>query len=815
MAKAVRWRIPFVSTIDKISYRIDIYDETGSWSGITVLYGGPSPFVTDEDNNNDFFAPIRTQTGNIEVCTAIPGGGTLSLEDILPENNIARPVRLMSIASDNSEKIEWQGFLSCEAYSQAYTDIPENIQLPINSVLEAMDSVEIDMAELSGVQTIGTILGHLVHKINEYAVAPFELYVGGIGQNILTRYADTALFYEKEERDIEDGTEIIMQGVSVNEALSKIATYMGWCVREQGDSLYMQTAGIDASVVSLNHQSVGTVMRNIADLEWRGTGHSISSFQGAKSVSVVAELRSSEAEIDIPQFPRGEYLVGKNTVKHTEGETTTDVSVPTYASTNQSLDGCYIKNWLFQYDPNILYQYTMTRGGTMRDVWDNSAIKDGTRYYTIDGDVPPPTFLGAFMVRAFNSAIDFNLTGLCMVSRWWYEFQMRDQSYYIPAEDYAIRLVSKEWLSARSGRLKMKLGARNISNIIPDSDLSSSESNPLRFAVGIRWGNKFLQHDLETWSTSFNAPLQVGEELDIELNEYNSGAISLYIYPIAPSTQWTVLFTEASLTYEDTGIDIYNRKANRYFEAIKVNFRDEVEISTEFASNLNNPPFSSILLNSNPANGYDPLVYLPFMLQEEKRIRPEEHLLGRMVNHYKQPRTMLKLEVATPDTPLALLRLNGINDGKMYLPMAASIDWKRDICQLHCYETAGMYQGEDMESGGSGDDQGIFMLYDASGQLWDDATDYIRLVNVGDISTVYITSDYGVDWTDEDGLLPGVFIGTGDNTADYEDQGGYIPAGTMVPMHFMLGEGQESIQGAYIYLYSNGTLRAKIEVVTF
>lgn len=815
MAKAVRWQIPFVSTINNIQYRLDIYDNEGNWSGITVLRGGSNPIVTDEDNNNDFFAPIRTQTGNIEVCTAIPGGGTLSLEDILPENNIARPVRLMSIASDNSEKIEWQGFLSCEAYSQAYTNIPEIIQLPINSVLEAMDSVEIDMAELSGVQTIGTILGHLVHKINEHAVAPFELYVGGIGQHILTRYADTALFYEKEERDTESGTEIIMQGLSIKEVLIKIATYMGWCVREQGTSLYMQTAGIDASVVSLDNVAITTKMRNIADLEWRGTGHSISSYQGAKSVSVVADLRPSEAEVNIPQFPRGEYLVGKNTVKYTKGETTTDVVVPTYASTNQSLDGCYIKNWLFLYDPNILYQYTMTQEGTMRDVWNNSAIKDGTLYFTIEGDVPPPTHLGAFMVRAFNSAIDFNLTGLCMVGRWWTDFLLRDQSYFIPAEDYAIRLVSKEWLSARSGRLRLKLGARDISNIIPDSNLSSSESNPLQFAIGIRWGNKFLQHDFKTWGTSFNSPLQVSEELDVDISEYNSGVISLYIYPMTPRHQWTVLFTEVSLTYEDTGIDIYNRKANRYFEAIKVNFRNEVEISTEFASNLNNPPSSSILLNSNPANGYDPLVYLPFMLQEEKRIRPEEHLLGRMVNHYKQPRTMLKLEVATPDTPLALLRLNGINDGKMYLPMAASIDWQRDICQLHCHETAGMYQGEDMESGGSGDDQGIFMLYNASGQLWDDATDYIRLVNVGDISTVYITSDYGVYWEDEDGLLPGVFIGTGDNTADYWNQNGYIPAGTMVPMHFMLGEGQESIQGAYIYLYSNGTLRAKIEVETF
>ena len=813
MAKKIHWQIPFASAIDKKQYRVDIYQE-GYTGSIVTLTAGRSPFNTEEDNNPDLFTPIRTQSGTLSIVTKLPNGTMLKAQDILPSNNTDCPVQLVELY-DGEEEVVWQGFLSCEAYSQDYIGIAQELSLSLISVLEAMDSVEINMAELSGVQTIGTILGHLVQKINEHAVDPFTLYVGGIGQHILTRYADTALFYEKEERDTENGTEIIMQGVAVKEALSKIATYMGWCVREQGTAIYMQTAGIDASVVSLDNIAITTEMRNIADLEWRGTGHTISSRQGAKSVSVVADLRPSEAEIDIPQFPRGEYLVGKNAVKHTEGKMTTDVEVPTYASTDQSLDGCYIKNWLFQYDPNTLYQYTMTQEGTMRDVWDNSAIKDGTRYYYLDSDVPPPTYLGAFMVRAFNGSINFNLTGLCMVARWWSEFLLRDQSYFIPAEDYAIRLVSKEMLSARSGRLRIKLGARNITNIIPDSDLSSSKSNPLHFAVGIRWGNKFLQHNLKTWGTIFNSPLQVGEELDIEINEYNSGAISLYIYPLTPANQWTVLFTEASLTYEDTGIDLYDREANRYFEAIKVNFRDEVEISTDFASDLNNPPSSSILLNSNPSNGYNPLVYLPFMLQEEKRIRPEEHLLGRMVNHYKQPRTMLKLEVATPDTPLALLRINGINDGKQYLPLAASIDWQRDICQLHCYETAGMYQGEDMESGGSGDIQGVFMLYNASGQLWDSKNDRIRLIDVGDISTVYITSDYGVDWVNEDGLLLGVFIGTGDNTADYENQSGHIPAGTMVPMHFMLGEGQEHIQGAYIYLYSNGTLRAKIEVNTF
>ena len=67
MAKAVRWQIPFVSSIEKTQYRIDIYDEQdGTWSGVTTLTGGPSPIVTDEDASDDFFAPIRTQTGSID-----------------------------------------------------------------------------------------------------------------------------------------------------------------------------------------------------------------------------------------------------------------------------------------------------------------------------------------------------------------------------------------------------------------------------------------------------------------------------------------------------------------------------------------------------------------------------------------------------------------------------------------------------------------------------------------------------------------------------------------------------------------------------
>ena len=65
--KAIRWQIPFVS-VGGTHYRIDIYDEQdGSWSGVQTLIGGETPFATSEDDSDDYFAPIRTQSGTIEV----------------------------------------------------------------------------------------------------------------------------------------------------------------------------------------------------------------------------------------------------------------------------------------------------------------------------------------------------------------------------------------------------------------------------------------------------------------------------------------------------------------------------------------------------------------------------------------------------------------------------------------------------------------------------------------------------------------------------------------------------------------------------
>ena len=86
---------------------------------------------------------------------------------------------------------------------------------------------------------------------------------------------------------------------------------------------------------------------------------------------------------------------------------------------------------------------------------------------------------------------------------------------------------------------------------------------------------------------------------------------------------------------------------------------------------------------------YEPITELTYNLSGGTTTtrRPEVDLLNRLATYYGAARQRLELEVAHPTVaPLPLLRLNGINDGKTYLPLSEQRDWRNDVCKLTCFE---------------------------------------------------------------------------------------------------------------------------------
>lgn len=133
---AIHWQIQFKS-FTGANRCVNIYDST--YSGTPVqLKGAANPFRTSENDDLDYYAPIRTQSGYVSI---IAETATI-LDDLIAEKPTDRPVTL---TEDNN--VLWMGFLHCELYSQPWEPAPYVAQIPIISAVAAYQGVEVPFRE--------------------------------------------------------------------------------------------------------------------------------------------------------------------------------------------------------------------------------------------------------------------------------------------------------------------------------------------------------------------------------------------------------------------------------------------------------------------------------------------------------------------------------------------------------------------------------------------------------------------------------------------------------------------------------------------
>ena len=154
----VRWQIKFVS-LQGTDYVIDIYDADYTGSSITQLTGAAEPFITNEDTDGDFFVPVRTQSGYIKF---VAQNDTI-VGELMPVQATDRPVVLRS-----GDAVCWIGFLSQEQYSQPWEPCPYEIEIPVVSVMMAMQGVRYTQNEgyTSLLSLMNTISGYLPEAIS-------------------------------------------------------------------------------------------------------------------------------------------------------------------------------------------------------------------------------------------------------------------------------------------------------------------------------------------------------------------------------------------------------------------------------------------------------------------------------------------------------------------------------------------------------------------------------------------------------------------------------------------------------------------------
>lgn len=693
MAKNIRWQIPFVSTIDKTKYRVDIYDE-GTFTPVE-LTAGPTPFVTNEDASDDFFHPIRTQTGTLQVCTQLPSGGMITLNDLLPENNISRPVRLVSIATNNTETIEWQGFLSCEAYNQDYIGIPQILDIPVISVLEAMDSVQLDQSRSSGLVLVRAALKTAIDEMMLQSGMNFYDYVNysQTSYHILNKYIDQTVLFELKEYNNENSTTYIVSGLSVKNAIERIAQYMGWVVRENGTTIYFIRLGDDIYTSYVVYENFGNssafsqredyVTNNLAtDVAYRGTGHQRSIAAGAKSVEVIAKLEKYDIKVDKPAFPYIDlttYEITTNQLKNLGQGGGSIIYNNTHLNSTVSSNITFSSKCTFR-----MKELNTTDGTVVQDTTFANVIS----YACINPNNIIPSwvydhakYVGAFMAKIKKNDDDY-LEGIYITG---------DQQGGAPTNEQNFLFELRSVMRFRASKGILKIGSKVSYFIIGDAE-GWDDDDDLALNLCLKFGDKYWNGT--QWVDIFSR-CNIRDGMEIPCIENMEGEIIIRIYstsPISgsmpPDMQYfgkDTFISKLTIDYETEELDnLYDRSANHYFRLLGTNFRDEISVSTEIASNLNNQPCPSLIMDDITT----PMTVMDYVVSggTEQR-RPEVDLLDRLAIYYGSARQRLELEVEHPTAaPLPLLKLNGINDGKVYIPLAESRDWKQDVSTITCFE---------------------------------------------------------------------------------------------------------------------------------
>ena len=296
-------------------YTVDIYKGQENSDTPVMLTAASNPLNVEYSNNDDFFSPMENMSGSIRIID----DGTVDIEELLPESNTER---LVKVSSDTSVNLLW-AFLSVEQYTQDYNNRLHEFELPIIGVLDAMDSVSIPTS-LNGVYPMNYVAAYLLYnflrtygnKAGCFVEIPQESVI--VWQNRI----DTSLLFEEETVENEDTSITSVKGVSYSDALKKLCTLFGYTLSYREDVMTFRQKITKDIFVSMDYYSlfvsnfghanfqsessaikVGYTCLSFDTFEWRGDGHTRSVNEGANVVEVVAKLAKRDFTLALPDMP--------------------------------------------------------------------------------------------------------------------------------------------------------------------------------------------------------------------------------------------------------------------------------------------------------------------------------------------------------------------------------------------------------------------------------------------------------------------------------------------------------------------------------
>ena len=675
---AVHWKIPFKS-IDNISYEIRIYDDSYTSSTPVTLVGAATPFVTQEDDDDDVFTPIRTQTGYIRIFDNGEDASGTSLGDdwwrsLIPVGALDRKVEVYSGSS-----VVWRGFIQPQSFSGDIYNGPQEREFPVCDRLTALKCWDVIPSD-NQTTSFGTLIYYVFTNIISMMTTNF--WFSG-GATYIPDWLKKQVSWENfGERD---NANVLQPKYSCYEMLEEVCKFFGWTCRCYGDSVYFDMSGYSRSWLSLSAENLR--------LLGIGSAYSSSTSQASVRFSLPGSFASKQNSET--------YLQGwrKSTVEADVAKTTALVEYPTQEVWNVFKDltprqtQAAHSEYLFEKKPYMTSPF-----------YTSIPAKDVDMLFNVVGSSPSKLsnpYIFAYLSERNPHSVAYNQTLYVRgTSGSMYTYLFKMTSHYKYWLNDGIIVISGKTSNYYEDSVNQRVvtydGYGNLTCVLKVGN---------KYWTGFTWSTNYSTFIIMTggsdrpnqtahtegvgsiWNTHYwDSAYPDYEGWGIEVGSGVGGTVEFNIIGFEDPTTGGDAINEICI--QDLKIEFFRKNTeavpnedstNKYTASGNQLFYNEKEIKTIFTCDNNNSFGTGIIANPDGT-------YCQTLTFDDGTMSAGQHLANRMSAFGNKTRRMISLEMTGGDTSAYNPRYVLNYDSVDYVPIAISHDWRDSVYTMKFVE---------------------------------------------------------------------------------------------------------------------------------
>ena len=301
----IHWQVKFRSLRADTLYTVNIYDDRYQGDPIQ-LTPGESPFETEEENDRDWFKPVRTQSGYLTIVDDgfDMAGNAFDWLDLVPADMHDRYVTL----TDGNGTVVWQGYIQPQTFSGKMYEPTQERRFPVMCCLSSLQGKQLP-ATNQGTITFARILDEIItwmggswDYVNIQSTDAIEW---------LQKKIDWSNFLDEEE----DGT--YTSKYDALTLLEEVCKFWGWTCRTSGKDIWLvcpdedfedDYIGIDPADlydyidagITPQYQTGSWATRDLTGEVYANVDNNIEFVQGIRKATVKADINKRDIITDLP-----------------------------------------------------------------------------------------------------------------------------------------------------------------------------------------------------------------------------------------------------------------------------------------------------------------------------------------------------------------------------------------------------------------------------------------------------------------------------------------------------------------------------------